>query len=313
MLDERKRYLVIGGRGFIGSYLVEALLAAGHNVRSFDRAGSQPQKAELEADERQFEFVAGDFCNPEDIARGVQGCDVCFHLVCTTLPKSSNADPVFDVSSNVQGSLRLLQYSVDAGLTKVVFVSSGGTVYGTPKYSPLDESHPTDPICSYGVTKLAIEKYCEVFRQLYGLEYSVLRLSNPYGERQRTDAGQGAAAVFSSKAIKGEPVEVWGDGEVIRDYIYVGDAAAALVAAAEYRGEHRVFNIGSGQGVSTNMLLKTIERCLDRKIERVDLPGRAFDVRENVLDISLAKSELLWRPAVDLETGLARLIAWLRG
>ena len=311
MLEKRMRCVVIGGGGFIGSHLVSALLSAGYYVRCFDRASSKPLVTESEETSSRYEYMSGDFCDPTDVARAVEGCHICFHLVCTTLPKSSNADPEFDVDSNVKGSLRLLQCSVSAGVKKFIFVSSGGTVYGTPQYSPLDEAHPTNPICSYGVTKLAIEKYCEVFRQLHGLDYSVLRLSNPYGERQRTDSGQGAVAVFSSRAVKGEAVEIWGDGEVVRDYIHIDDAVSALIAAAEYGGDHRVFNIGSGKGVSTNLLLEYIERCLGRSVERIRLPGRAFDVRENVLDVSLANSVLSWQPSVDFELGLSRLINWL--
>src|SRR5262249_42060795 len=142
----------------------------------------------------------------------LEGCQTCFHLVSTTLPKSSNADPVFDVESNVLATIRLLTQAIQTGLKKVVFVSSGGTVYGVPKQIPILETHATDPMCSYGITKLSIEKYLHLFHVLHGLDYTVLRLSNPFGEGQRVHASQGAVAVFLGKVLRGETVEIWGDG-----------------------------------------------------------------------------------------------------
>lgn len=160
------RCLVLGGAGFIGSHLVDGLLAHGHQVRVLDRPGVAPIHRDPNP---ALEIVAGDFSNAGDIAEAITGIDVCFHLVSTTLPRSSNADPVFDLETNLVGTVRLLQRTVESGVRKVVFVSSGGTVYGTPQYLPIDENHPTNPICSYGITKLAIEKYLELFHHLHGL------------------------------------------------------------------------------------------------------------------------------------------------
>ena len=152
----------------------------------------------------------GDFTSDSDVASAVIGCDVCFHLISTTLPKSSNLDPVFDIETNLMGTVRLLNQVVKSGVGKVIFLSSGGTVYGPPQEIPIVETHPTNPICSYGITKLAIEKYLELFYQLHGVDYTVLRLSNPFGERQRIESSQGAVAVFLGKALRGEKIEIWG-------------------------------------------------------------------------------------------------------
>src|SRR6516164_2664646 len=157
------RCLVLGGLGFIGSHLVDALLAEGHFVRCFDRANVIAlEKSHLFYGD--IEIFEGDFVSETDIVHALSGCDICFHLVSTTLPKSSNADPAFDVETNVVGTVRLLSQAVKAGVKKVIFVSSGGTVYGIPKHIPIAETHPTDPICSYGITKLAIEKYLALFK-----------------------------------------------------------------------------------------------------------------------------------------------------
>jgi len=304
------RCLVLGGRGFIGSHLINALLEHGHQVVCFDRPHVMPLGSTHESDTR-LEIVEGDFVSEADIARVLPGCDVCFHLVSTTLPQSSNADPVFDVETNLLGTVRLLNHARGTGLKKLVFVSSGGTVYGTPTSVPIDESHPTNPQCSYGITKLAIEKYLYLFGMLHGLEYCILRIANPYGEMQRTQASQGAVAVFLGKALRAEPVEIWGDGSVIRDYVYIGDVADALIRAMNHAGPERLFNIGSGRGLSLNEVLDTIDDVLGRKTERLYRPSRAFDVPANVLSIERASRHLGWRPRVAFRDGVARLAKWL--
>lgn len=302
--------LVLGGGGFIGSHLVEALLARGHCVRCFDRPYVAPL-GDAHLSNPNFELYEGDLVSETDVAEALVDCDICFHLVSTTLPKSSNADPVFDVESNVLGTVRLLTHAVKSGLKKVVFVSSGGTVYGLPTQVPIPETHPTDPVCSYGISKLAIEKYLGLFKQLYGLDYTVLRLANPYGERQRTHASQGAVAVFLGKVLRAEPVEIWGDGSVVRDYIHISDVVDALFAALEPTGNEHVFNIGAGRGYSLNELLDAIEKVTGRAVDRRYLPGRPFDVPLSVLDIGRARQSLAWSPKTSLHEGLEKFAAWL--
>jgi UDP-glucose 4-epimerase len=306
-----KRCLILGGRGFIGSHLVDALLARGFQVRCFDRPHVQPISSSHLSDPN-FELYEGDFVSEADVAGALDGCDICFHLVSTTLPKSSNADPVFDVDSNVIGTVRLLDQAVRLGVKKVVFASSGGTVYGIPVRVPIEETHPTDPLSSYGITKLSIEKYLHLYNVLHGLDYTVLRLANPFGERQRVHASQGAVAVFLGKVLRGETVEIWGDGSVVRDYIHIADVIEALMAAAERNPSERVFNIGSGRGHSLNEVLDAIENVTGQKTDRRYLPGRPFDVPTSVLSIERAKQALNWSPKVSFEDGLRRFSDWLR-
>ena len=310
-IAESRRYLVLGGGGFIGSHLVDALLKSGHQVRCFDRPNTQLIGDHRENNEK-FELYSGDFASEADIAGALEGCEVCFHLISTTLPKSSNADPIFDVESNVIGTVRLLDHAVKSGLRKIVFVSSGGTIYGVPKQIPILESHPTDPVCSYGITKLAIEKYLQLFHTLYGIDYTILRLANPFGERQRLQASQGAIAVFLGKVLRGEAVEIWGDGSVVRDYIYIKDVIDALMVAADEVPSEHVFNIGSGRGHSLNELLDAIEKVTGLIPQRRYLPSRAFDVPTSVLSIEKAKRLLNWEPKVTFQDGLQMFTNWLR-
>lgn len=304
--------LVLGGRGFIGSHLVAALLDRGFRVRCLDRPHILPI-GESYVDNPHFELYEGDLASDADLAAAVKECDFCFHLVSTTLPKSSNADPVFDVESNVVGTIRLLHHAVESHLQKVIFVSSGGTVYGTPVETPISESHPTDPVCSYGITKLMIEKYLQLFQKLYGLDYTVLRLANPFGEGQRVSASQGAIAVFLGKVLRGEPVEIWGDGSVVRDYIYISDVVDALLLSIKPSKGSHIFNIGSGNGHSLNEVLTTIEDVTHRKAIRCYRDARVFDVPINVLNIDAARKHLAWSPKVSFSKGISRFAQWLEG
>jgi UDP-glucose 4-epimerase len=255
-----------------------------------------------------IELYEGDFTNEQDVETALEDCDIIFHLISTTLPKSSNDNPVYDVESNVVGTIRMLTLALKQGVRKVIFTSSGGTVYGIPESDFINERHPTNPICSYGISKLAIEKYLHLFHELHGLAYVVLRISNPYGEGQRTQALQGAIGVFIGRALTNQTVEIWGDGEVVRDYIHVSDVSDALVKAMLYSGNKRVLNIGSGTGTSLNKLLATIEDATHKEVKRVYLSGRSVDVPVNVLDNTLAKKELHWNLKIPLEEGIKRTI-----
>lgn len=303
------RYLILGGGGFIGSHLCDSLLLRGHAVRVFERPNlshyREFNKTEL------IEWVDGDFTNKIDVADAVQGCDVIYHLVSTTLPKTSNDNPVFDVTSNVVSTLNLLEAAKQAKISKVVFVSSGGTIYGIPKQIPISETHPTEPVVSYGISKLAIEKYLHLYQVLHGMEYCILRIANPYGERQRTNTAQGVIATFLHRAMHGQTIEIWGDGSVTRDYIYIADVTSALLMAGGYEGKQRLFNIGCGVGQNLNQILNAVEQLLGHPVERRYLPGRAFDVPANVLDITRAKEFLGWEPKTSLIEGLQHTLRWL--
>lgn len=300
--------VVLGGKGFIGSHLVEGLLNSGYKVKCFDR----PSSVAYYIRERKLEIVEGDFLNEGDLRRALSDCKVCFHLVSTTLPSNSNEDPIFDVQTNVAGTIRLLELCLEEGVDKVVFISSGGTVYGTPTEIPIKENHPTNPLCSYGITKLACEKYLALFHHLYGLEYRILRVGNVFGEGQRINSAQGAIAVFLGKALRDEEIQIWGDGSVVRDYVYVSDVVEAFLKVLHYNGPERIFNIGSEEGRSLNQVLDVIEKKIGKRLKRKYLEPRKLDVSVNILSTELARRELSWKPKVKFDEGVERFAKWLK-
>lgn len=305
------RCLVLGGRGFIGSHLVDALLTQGFKVRCFDRPHVELLKDSHRSNVN-LELMEGDFCSKQDLTKAVQDCDLCFHLISTTLPSSSNLHPVYDVQTNLIGTLQLLDEGVKSKLKKIIFISSGGTVYGNPLKIPISEQHPTNPTCSYGITKLAIEKYLSLYLQLHGLDYTILRLANPFGDRQRLDANQGAVAVFFGHLINGRTINIWGDGSVIRDYIYISDVIDAILTAAHYKGTEKVFNIGSGEGYSLNEVLAAIEDTTSLKTCRQYNAARDFDVPVSILDIHKAEKFLNWKPKINFRQGLSNFYTWIK-
>lgn len=299
----RERCVVYGGGGFIGSHVAEELLKHGIRVSVFDKRNASRQNVAHIADA--IDFVEGDFMNPVDQRDALRGHDYAIHLIGTTIPATSNQNPVYDVESNLISTLRFLDACVTQKIRRAIFVSSGGTVYGSPGKLPIREDHPTDPMCSYGIVKLAIEKYFGLYRQ-QGLDYVILRLANPFGERQNPRAGQGLIVSLLHDIKDGKVVEVWGDGTTIRDFFYVKDGANAIVRALKYAGSHKVFNIASGKGLSVNRVLDEFRKTLRLVFDVKYLPSRSFDVDRNVLDISLARKELKWKPETSLTLGLQR-------
>jgi UDP-glucose 4-epimerase len=299
--------LVLGGNGFIGTHLVDGLLEKSYSVRIYDKSPNR-----FRATPPNAEYVEGDLGNHDLIRAAVEGMEGVFHLVGTTIPKTSNDDPIYDVRSNLIDTLQFLEACVEAGVRKVIFASSGGTVYGLPQTVPITEDHPTNPITSYGIVKLAIEKYLGLFHYLHGLDYAVLRISNPYGPYQDPGKQQGAVPVFLHRLHTGQPVTIWGNGNVVRDYLYVADLVDALVLAAEVETRQKVLNVGSSRGTSLNELVAIIARVTGERPVVEYMPGRALDVPANVLDVARVRDELGWSPTTDLAEGIDRTWHWIR-
>jgi UDP-glucose 4-epimerase len=304
------KIVIFGGGGFIGSTIADRLLLDGHALKIFERPRVIPYREFAESE--QVEWIAGDFSSAHDVSNAIDNSDVVLHLISTTLPKNSNDDPIYDVQSNVVATLQMLNAMVDHNVRRIVFISSGGTVYGNPKYLPVDEMHLTDPMVSYGITKLTIEKYLQLYSHLYEIRPVILRVANPYGERQRIETAQGVVGVFLHRALKGLPIDIWGDGSVTRDYIHVSDVAEAFVRAVDYSGSKNVFNISSGSGTSLNELIVMLEKVLNKSIETRYLAARPFDVPVNVLSNELAKNELKWTPSTSMAEGIARTAEWMK-
>lgn len=294
--------LIFGGGGFIGSAIADRLLVDGHHLRIFERPRVEPYRQF--SDNEQVEWITGDILSMHDINHALENMELVIHLVSTTLPKGSNDDPIYDVQSNLVGTLQLLNTMAAMNIKKIIFISSGGTVYGTPQYLPIDEKHPCEPQVSYGITKLAIENYLHLYGRINGIKPVILRVANPFGKRQRVETAQGAVSVFLHKAINGQPIEIWGDGSVIRDYIYIDDVADIFAHAVNYNGSKSIFNVSQGVGTSLNELVGTIEEILGHTIEKRYLPARNCDVPVSVLCNKLARQEMGWTPAVSLREGI---------
>lgn len=303
------RILVIGGCGFIGSHIVDEIVSSAHEAVVIDSAPEHFRPPVPQVTYHHADF--GNLPLLEEVMK-VHEIDVVIHLVSTTLPQSSNDNPIFDVQTNLVQSIALLDLCVKLKVQKVVFISSGGTVYGTPLVSTVPETHPTLPNCSYGITKLAIEHYLRLYHLLHGLNYTILRVSNPYGSRQDPHRKQGAAAVFMYKMLMDEVIVVWGDGSVVRDYIHVSDVARACLVSAQspFVG---TCNVGSGTGLSVKQLMTTIEAVTGKTANVNWMKGRNFDVPEIVLDCTKAKQELSWHPEVEFMTGLEGMKNWMIG
>lgn len=299
--------LILGGNGFIGSHLVDNLLTKGHAVRVFDKYEEHYRKPLPEVDYR-----FGDFGNRGLVTEALDGIDTVFHLINTTVPKTSNDDPVYDVQSNVIEALFLLEQCVAKKIGKIVFISSGGTVYGQPEFLPISEGSPTNPECSYGITKLAIEKYLALFNRLYGLNYAIVRPSNPFGPRQNPSGIQGAISVFLGKVAKGETIEIWGDGEVIRDYIFIDDLIDGIYRAAFTDTSSRIFNLGNGEGRSLNEIVTAIRAVTGSDVTVNYTDKRSFDVPRIILDIQAAHDQLCWKPSTAFDKGIERTWEFVR-
>ena len=291
--------LVIGGTGFLGMNLCSALVQAGHEVTVYGHASSHTER--LQQYLPMVHLITSDFVSEKDFSAYLKDVDVVFHLVSTTRP--SNKDVMMEFTTNVLPTIRLLDACAKEQV-RLIYFSSGGTVYGVPRYVPIDEGHRTEPISAYGIHKLAEEKCIEYYGRTYGLDYCILRLANPYGAWQAPYGSQGVIAIFLAKALHNEEIEIWGDGSNVRDYIYVDDLMRAVCQILDYSGPERVFNIGSGRGYSLQEILYRIQKVTGKMLHVKHMPGRIQDVPANVLDTTLIQQETGWSPTTKLLDGL---------
>ncbi|WP_457105422.1 NAD-dependent epimerase/dehydratase family protein [Methylobacterium sp. P5_C11] len=302
------RCLVLGGGGFLGLNLCNRLAAAGAEVTCFSR--SHPQAEVLD---RRVARVSGQFSDRLALANAVERQDVVFHLIAGSIPESSNRDPSAELSAAPIATLHLLEICRSARIGKLVFASSGGAIYGIPAAIPIRERAPTDPISAYGISKLMIEKSLHLYRHLHGIDYQILRIANPYGRFQLGTKHQGLIGSYIHRVLTDQPLEVWGTGAVVRDFLHIDDVSDAFLGAVAYRGPHKVLNVGSGRGLSVNQIIAELKAAFGRDhLPCVHRSSRAADVPANVLDTALIRSELGWQPRVPLQAGLTGTIAWMR-
>ncbi len=302
------RFLVTGGAGFIGSHVVDALIELEHQVVVIDdlsagrRRNVNPKANFYQTDIRSpelqplFEEERPDYVNHHAAQVDVQ---------------RSTKDPLHDASVNVLGSINLLECCRRYEVKKIIYASTGGAVYGEPEHLPCDESHPIRPLSPYGVSKYAVELYLHLYRQNYGLDYTILRYPNVYGPRQDPLGEAGVVAIFSLQMLMGEQVTISGNGKQERDFLYVEDCVKANLLSME-NGSGEVYNLGTGKGTSINHLFEEMRRLTGYSPHPVHGPPKPGEVFRICLDANKAKKELEWSPAVGLQEGLERTLTYFQ-
>lgn len=299
---------VIGGGGFIGSKVVEALLAAGRAVSVIGRSHNV-----LRALPKNVKYYAGDIADNSFMRDKLQGADEIIDLAYSSVPKTSYENPVRDIMSNLPATVGLFEIACQLPIKKMVFVSSGGTIYGEPLTLPILETHPTEPISPYGITKLALEKYALMFHRVWGLPILCVRPSNPFGEGQHPFVGQGFVATAIASILSGREISVFGEKGTVRDYIYIDDLARGIVAALDAGQPGECYNIGSGVGRDNLAVLSSISRAAESEALKPvirHLPKRPFDVTANILDSSKLNNISGWHPTADFDESIRQTFAW---
>lgn len=309
------RALVTGAAGFIGSTLVDRLLADGHSVVGVDNfATGRARNLEHLAEHPEFFFVEADIVEADLVAVFAEFSPaVVFHLAAQIDVRASVANPAFDATVNVTGTLRVAEAARQTGVRKVVHTSSGGSIYGVPSSFPVSETVPVDPRSPYAASKVCGELYLQTFGHLYGLACSHIAPANVYGPRQDPHGEAGVVAIFTRALLEGTPTTVFGDGSNTRDYVYVDDVVDAFVKAGAGAGNGQRFNIGTGIETSDRALHTAVARAAGAPDDPQFRPPRLGDLRRSCLDSSRAAAVLGWAPKVSLPDGIARTVEYFRG
>jgi len=292
--------LVLGGNGFLGSHLVDSLASQGHTVRAFDRF-SRDKKFKAEG----VEAIAGDFMNRHELNEALKDIEYVFHFISTTTPFTAENDPLIDIETNIRMSVELFDECVKQNVQKVIFASTS-SIYGLDVGDePITESVIPEPVSPYAIGKLAIEHYLHYFKHKHGLSSVVFRISNPYGERQAPNSKQGVIPIFLEKIAANQPITVFGDGSMVRDYIYIKDVADMVAKSFEHT-KHHLYNLGSGKGESLSQIIDEIKQVVGREIQIDHKPSMSTFVPRIVLDSGRFQSEFDMRPQVSLRDGIKK-------
>jgi UDP-glucose 4-epimerase len=295
--------LIFGAAGFIGRGLLSKIteynrLNDYNKIRLFCRSEINIKLA------NNVEIFVGDFQKKTDIQASLQGMDTVIHLISETNPGNSALDPTLEIYKNLIPTIEMIQLLPKFNVSKLIFASSGGTVYGEWCGEPAKETSQTNPISNYGIAKLTIEKLLLKLQMESSIKVNILRVSNPYGLSQNISKGQGALTTLIISALANRKIEIWGDGSIVRDYIHINDVADAFLKSIHYKGDNSIFNISSGKGYSLNDLINLISDLLKKELNLSFKDNRSFDLKKNILDSSLASKELNWAPQITLSDGI---------
>jgi UDP-glucose 4-epimerase len=309
-IEDNMRVIILGAAGFIGTNLSLLLMEKNIDLTLVDRSRDLFQKKIL--DNKKIHIVESEFNLTTDFDSLLRNQDMVFHLISTTVPTTSNQHISEELTSNVVTTSKLLESCVRCKIKKFVFLSSGGTVYGADCNCPIKEEDTTNPITAYGIQKLTIEKLLYLCKTMYGLDYKVIRLANPYGPYQKPNGVLGAVTTFTYRAIRGENINLYGDGSVIRDFIYIDDAIKGILNISFDSSNEHTFNLGSGKGTSIKELIREIDNSLNIESKITYLPKRKVDVPVNYLDISKYENRYGVIQTVTLKEGIAKTAEYLK-
>lgn len=300
------KILVIGGGGFIGAHLVGDMVEAGHQVTVLGRS-ARPTRP-LPPGVR---YVSGRLDDRALLKTLVATSDSVAHLASATVPATGDKSPVQDVQQNLLGTLALLDTMTEAGCNRLLYISSGGTVYGVPQQIPISETQALAPVCSYGIVKVAIEAYLDLYARTRGLRPVTIRASNPYGPLQGNLGVQGIIGTFLNRALEGKPIEIWGDGSTVRDFIYITDLSRLCLAALQ-SDRVGIYNGGTGVGTAIRDIATLVQNITEFSLPILHRAGRKLDVPVSILNVEKARRDFGWAPVVDLKDGISRTWAHLR-
>ena len=303
------KVLVTGGAGFIGSHVVDLCLQHGYEVIIVDDL-STGRESNLNPAAKLYQMDIRDPKLKDVFER--EKPDYVDHHAAQMDVRRSVAEPLFDADVNILGSINLIECAKQYGAKRIVYISTGGAVYGEPEYLPCDENHPINPICQYGASKHTVEHYLYMYKVNYGLDYSVLRYPNVYGPRQDPHGEAGVVAIFTGQMLRNDQVVINGDGEQERDFVYVGDCARANLMAIQASQGLGIINLGSGRGTTVNEIFEKLRGITDYGREARHGPAKVGETRKIYLDASKAQRELGWQPTTELEEGLKNTVEYFR-
>ena len=303
------KVLVTGGAGFIGSHVVDLCLQHGYEVIIVDDL-STGRESNLNPAAKLYQMDIRDPKLKDVFER--EKPDYVDHHAAQMDVRRSVAEPLFDADVNILGSINLIECAKQYGVKRIVYISTGGAVYGEPEYLPCDENHPINPICQYGASKHTVEHYLYMYKVNYGLDYSVLRYPNVYGPRQDPHGEAGVVAIFTGQMLRNDQVVINGDGEQERDFVYVGDCARANLMAIQASQGLGIINLGSGRGTTVNEIFEKLRGITDYGREARHGPAKVGETRKIYLDASKAQRELGWQPTTELEEGLKNTVEYFR-
>ncbi|MEP4533556.1 MAG: NAD-dependent epimerase/dehydratase family protein [Cyclobacteriaceae bacterium] len=296
--------VIVGGAGFIGRHLVAMLGSKGYDLKIIVKVGT-----DLEHISNDYSYYPVGLDSRDELSQIIDKGDTIVQLAWNTVPSLNSRGLGYDISENIPDNLSLLEVAREKEVANFIFISSGGTVYGEPQYLPIDEDHPTNPISAYGLSKLMVEKFVQMYGTLHGLKYTILRVSNAYGDHYRVDKPQGVIGHWVESLKRTNSIMLIGEGSNLRDYVHVIDVCEAIEAVIRCEANNGIYNVSTEKGVSLDQILEFLNSFVQNEIKVLRKPSRQYDVSENVLQSQKIADAYGWRAKIDFPIGLKAILA----